>query len=108
MSKIQIKKTDKGSIRFVLKAGNGQVILVSHLYSSVHGCENGIESVKKNSQDDINFKRKLTKSGFHFFTLNATNGQVVGKSEMYSSKDAMENGIASVKKNAPNALIIDS
>ncbi|WP_428742998.1 YegP family protein [Tenacibaculum sp.] len=27
----------------------------------------------------------------------------MGTNEMYSSKDAMENGIASVKKNAPNA-----
>jgi uncharacterized protein YegP (UPF0339 family) len=32
---------------------------------------------------------------------------VIGTSEMYSSTSAMENGISSVKKNAPNAPIDD-
>ncbi|WP_438273386.1 YegP family protein [Tenacibaculum soleae] len=32
----------------------------------------------------------------------------IGTSEMYSSNDAMENGIASVKKNAPNATVEDN
>jgi uncharacterized protein YegP (UPF0339 family) len=33
------------------------------------------------------------------------NGQVIGKSEMYESKEAMENGIESVKKNVPAATL---
>ncbi|MEL6976740.1 MAG: YegP family protein, partial [Bacteroidota bacterium] len=93
---------------FNLKAGNGQVILTSQSYASMDGCKNGIESVKKNSQDDARFERKTAKDGSPFFTLNATNGQVIGKSEMYSSKDAMENGIASVKKNAPDAYTVEA
>lgn len=93
---------------FNLKAGNGQVILTSQTYASKDGCKNGIESVRKNSQDDGQFERKTAKDGSPFFTLNATNGQVIGKSEMYSSKDAMENGIASVKKNAPDAEVVDN
>jgi uncharacterized protein YegP (UPF0339 family) len=39
--------------------------------------------------------------------LKAGNNQVIGSSEMYSSTSAMENGIASVKKNAPIAEIDD-
>jgi uncharacterized protein YegP (UPF0339 family) len=72
------------------------------------GCKNGIESVRKNSQDDGQFERKTAKDGSPFFTLNATNGQVIGKSEMYSSNEAMENGITSVKKNAPDAEITEA
>jgi hypothetical protein len=30
-----------------------------------------------------------------------------GKSEMYSSKASMQNGIASIKKNAPEAIVED-
>jgi hypothetical protein len=66
---------------------------------------NGIESVKTNSQDDSKFERKESKNGKHYFNLKASNGQVIGTSEMYEATSGMENGIASVKKNAPIATI---
>ena len=40
--------------------------------------------------------------------LMATNGQVIGTSEMYSSNSAMETGISSVKTNAPKATVVDN
>ena len=98
MGKFEIKTGSSGKTMFNLKAGNGQVILTSQSYASKDGCKNGIESVRTNSQDDARFERKTAKDGSPFFTLNSTNGQIIGKSEMYSSKDGMENGIASVKK----------
>ncbi|MDX1686201.1 MAG: YegP family protein [Saprospiraceae bacterium] len=42
------------------------------------------------------------KKGEFRFNLHATNGQVILSSEGYSSKAACNNGIESVKKNAPN------
>ncbi|MHB1108229.1 MAG: YegP family protein, partial [Lutibacter sp.] len=47
------------------------------------------------------------KSGQPYFNLKATNGQIIGNSEMYSSESGMENGIASVKKNAPEAEVVE-
>ncbi len=108
MGKFEIKSSGSDKCMFNLKADNGQVILTSQSYASMDGCKNGIESVRKNSQSDAQFERKTAKDGSPFFTLNATNGQVIGKSEMYSSKEAMENGIASVKKNAPDAKVDDN
>lgn len=105
MGKFEIKTDKAGKFRFNLKAGNGQVILSSQGYSSKSACENGIESVKTNSQDDGNFERNKAKDGSPYFNLKASNGQVIGNSEMYSSESAMENGIASVKKNAPGASV---
>ncbi|MEM8506178.1 MAG: YegP family protein [Bacteroidota bacterium] len=108
MGKFEIKSSASDKCMFNLKADNGQVILTSQSYTSKDGCKNGIESVRKNSQSDAQFERKTAKDGSPFFTLNATNGQVIGKSEMYSSKEAMEKGIASVKKNALGAEITDN
>ena len=107
MGKFEIKTDKSGQFRFNLKAGNGQVILSSEGYTTKAACENGIESVKKNSQDDSKFERKTAKDGSPYFNLKATNGQVIGASEMYSSTAAMENGVASVKKNAPDASVDD-
>ena len=52
------------------------------------------------------FVVKTTNTGVKF-DLKATNGQVIATSEVYSSKDACLNGIASVTKNAPVAGIED-
>jgi len=90
---------------FNLKAGNHEIILTSERYSSKANAEKGIASVQKNSPDDKRYDRKVAKDGSPYFTLTATNGQNIGRSEMYSSKGAMENGIASVKTNGPSTTV---
>ena len=103
--KFEIKKDAKGEFRFNLKAGNGQVILSSEGYSAMDGCTNGIESVKKNASDDGRYERKQASNGKHHFNLKAGNGQVIGSSQLYADAGGMENGIASVKANAPDAVV---
>lgn len=103
MGKFEITTRKNGEFQFNLKAGNGQVILSSEGYSSKGACQNGIESVKKNSQDDSKFDRKTSSNGKPYFNLKATNGQIIGNSEMYESESARDNGIESVKKNAADA-----
>lgn len=107
MGSFAITKRKNGEFQFNLKAGNGQVILASEGYSSKSGCENGIESVRKNSQDDDRFDRKTSTNGKHYFNLKASNGQIIGSSEMYESVSSRDNGIASVKTNAKDAKIDD-
>lgn len=102
MGKFVVKQTPTG-IKFDLKAGNGQVILTSEVYTTKAACLNGIESVKKNSQDDARFDKLESKNGKPYFNLKASNGQIIGTSELYESVSARDNGIESVKKNAPDA-----
>lgn len=45
------------------------------------------------------YELKLAKDGQFMFNLVATNGQVILTSELYKSRSAAENGIASVQKN---------
>lgn len=100
--------TDKaGETRFRLKAGNGEIILASEGYKQKASAENGIESVKKNAPNDDRYERRETSSGAPRFNLKASNGQVIGTSESYSSAAARDNGIESVKKNAPDARVED-
>ena len=100
--------TDKaGEFRFRLKAGNGEVILASEGYKQKASATNGIESVKKNAPDDARFERKETDAGNFRFNLKSTNGQVIGTSESYKSASGRDNGIESVKKNAPDARVED-
>jgi uncharacterized protein YegP (UPF0339 family) len=105
MGKFVISTRKNGEFQFNLKADNGQVILTSEGYTTKAACENGIESVKKNGGDDARYERKKSTNEKHYFNLKAANSQVIGTSEMYESSTAMENGIASVKKNAPGATV---
>ena len=105
--KFEIYKDKAGEFRFRLKASNGQNILASEGYKAKVSCHNGIESVKKNSLEDRRFERNETKSGKFSFNLKAGNSQVIGTSQSYESTAARDNGIASVMKNAPDAVIED-
>jgi uncharacterized protein YegP (UPF0339 family) len=101
--KFVLKKAANEQFMFNLKAGNGEVILTSELYTSKAGAQNGIASVKENAPNDDRYDRRTSSSGQPYFVLKAGNGEIIGRSEMYSSTSAMENGIESVKTNAPGA-----
>jgi uncharacterized protein YegP (UPF0339 family) len=105
MGKFVISKRKNDEFQFNLKAGNGQVILSSEGYSTKAACDNGIESVRKNSQDDARFETKTAANGKFHFNLKAGNGQIIGSSQMYETEASCNNGIASVKNNAPDASV---
>lgn len=105
--KFEIKKTKSGKEYFVLKAGNGQVILTSEHYESHAACSNGVESVRKNCIEQSRFEEKTAKDGRPYFVLKASNGQVIGQSQMYKSPRGMRNGIDSVRRHAPEASLSD-
>lgn len=106
MGKFVVSTRKNGEFQFNLKAGNGQVILTSQGYASKDSCMNGVESVKKNAQDENRFEKKESSNGKWYFNLTATNGQIIGSSEMYESASARDNGIASVGSNAPTAEVV--
>lgn len=91
-----------GKFRFNLHAANAQVILSSQGYASASGRDNGIESVRVNSQIPERYERLDAKSGDFYFVLKAANQQVIGQSQMYKSIQGRDNGIESVTKNGPS------
>lgn len=92
---------------FNLKAGNGEIILTSERYKQKASAENGIRSVQTNSADENRFEVRESTRKEPYFVLKAANGEVIGRSEMYSSNAAMRNGIESVKKNGSSTDIRD-
>ena len=119
MGKFVVRETGTG-IKFDLKAGNGEVIATSEVYSAEASCMNGIESVKKNApvaavedqtvdgyatEKNPKFEVYQDKAGEYRFRLTATNGQVIATGEGYKAKASCLNGVESVKKNAPDAEV---
>ncbi len=104
--KFVVSKGKDGQDYFVLKAGNGETILQSEGYKTRKSCANGIESVRKNSQNEDRFERRTAKNGRHFFVLKAANGQEIGRSQMYKSDSGCRNGMKSVARNAASATVV--
>ena len=113
--KYAVKETASG-YSFRLLAGNNQVIGISEVYSGKAAMEKGIESVRKNApaakveDQTTEVIEKVTnpkfeiyndKAGEFRFRLKARNGEIILASEGYKTKAACENGIESVRKNAP-------
>ncbi len=105
--KFEVYKDKAGEFRFRLKASNGQNILASEGYKSKKSCLNGVESVKKNSQNPDRFVKKTTPSGKYRFSLTASNGQIVGVSQNYDSESGCSGGIKSVANAAAGAATDD-
>ncbi len=107
MGKFVVSLRKNGEFQFNLKATNGQVILTSEGYTTKAACLNGIESVRKNGPIEDRYEVKVAKNGKPFFNLKASNGQVVGSSQMYASERTMKQGIASVMRNAPESPVVE-
>ena len=90
---------------FNLKAGNHETILTSERYKTKASAQNGIASVQKNSSEDSRYERRTAKDSSPYFVLKAANGEIIGRSEMYSSAGACEKGIASVKANGSTTTV---
>lgn len=113
-------KTTKAGVKFDLKAGNGEVIATSEVYTTEEACRKGIASVQKNApiaaienqtvegyavEKHPKFEVYTDKAGEYRFRLKATNGQVIATGEGYKALAGCMNGIDSIKRNAVDAKI---
>jgi uncharacterized protein YegP (UPF0339 family) len=105
--KFEVKTAKSGQTHFNLLAGNGQIILQSEMYESKASALNGVASIQKNAGMDDRYDRLVSKSGKPYFVIKAGNHQVIGQSQQYESEAGRDNGIESVKKNAPDAEVVD-
>ncbi len=101
------KNTD-GRFLFNLKADNGEKILTSQSYEAKQSAQEGIESVRRSAVVAAQFDRMSSQDDKPYFVLKATNGEVIGTSQQYSSRSAMEDGIQSVMANAAAATVDDN
>lgn len=119
MGKFVVKATKTGFV-FNLKAGNGETIATSEVYTTEAACLKGVESVRKNAADakledqtvaevaavtNPKFEMYTDKAGEFRFRLKARNGEVIAASEGYKAKASCLNGIDSVRRNAPDAAV---
>ena len=121
MGKFVIRKVKTG-LMFNLKAGNGEIIATSEVYTTPSACRKGIASVQTNApiaalenqtvegyavEKNPKFEVYTDKAGEFRFRLKAKNGQIIAVGESYKALKSCLNGIESIRKNAPEAPIVE-
>ena len=120
MGKFVLKPAKTGFV-FNLKAGNGEIIAVSEVYTTEAAALKGIESVRKNSVEakledqtvegfekvtNPKFEVYVDKAGEFRFRLKARNGEIIAVGEGYKAKASCLNGIDSIRRNAPESPVV--
>ncbi len=95
-ARVEVLESDAG-FRFNLHAKNGQVVLSSESYTTKAAAWNGAFAIQDAAALEGSFALKTATDGRYYFTLTAENGQVVGTSQLYTSRAAAQDGITSVK-----------
>ncbi|MGH4036576.1 MAG: YegP family protein [Sphaerochaeta sp.] len=121
--KFIIKKTPKGFFRFSLVAANSRTILTSKNYTTRATCLAGIDTIKKNSEIEIEdktlqkpvekkcpkFEVYLDKANLYRYRMIAANGMNVAISEDgYSTKSGCVNGISAISRAVEDASVDES
>ena len=96
-ARVQVDAGAGTTFHWNLFAKNGEIVLSSEAYSSEAAAWNGAFAVQDASAVATNFAIKTASDGRFYFTLTAENGQVVGVSQMYTTKESAQAGIAAVQ-----------
>ena len=93
-----------GQYYFHLLAGNGEKVLASQGYASAASAQGGINSVSSNGASATRYLHREASDGSRYFVLTATNGQIIGVSEMYATAANAERGAATVQRVVANII----
>ncbi len=96
-ARVQVEAGSTNQFRFNVFAQNGQVVLSSESYTTAAAAWNGAFAVQDAATTATNFAVLTATDGRFYFTLTADNGQLVGVSQMYTTKSAATSGVTSVQ-----------
>lgn len=108
-AKYEIYKDVDSKFRFRLKAANNKIVVVSEAYENKTNCINGVNSIQKNCKANVEDKtigQKINDPKYQIFVdsdlkfrfrLIAPNGQIIGASQAYNTKQSCKNGIEAVQ-----------
>ncbi len=97
----EIFQSDKNQeYYFRLKAGNGEIILQSEGHATKAETEQDVQWIIGHATHPNNYGYQFSSDKQFYFVLISSKGEVIGRSELYKTRQGMKNGIESVKKNA--------
>ncbi|MCP3870661.1 MAG: YegP family protein [Gammaproteobacteria bacterium] len=105
--KVVLKKSKTNEpYTFSFVDGEYRAIVRSESYREKKNALKGIASVKNNCMNNARYEMKESRNGKFFFNVKARNGQVVGTSALYESRDERRDAVERLKIGARDAITI--
>jgi len=95
-----IEKNENNMFVFHLKSDHNHTIATSKPYKKVSLIETEIDYINQNTNLDRIYERKTNNEGKFYFKILDIKLNTTAKSQFYSSKAGLENGIKAAKKYA--------
>ncbi len=97
---------ESGRYFYQLRAKNGEVVLRSQSYATEAGALNGTFSVADNGLETSSFEVLAAANGGFYFNLVAGNGEIIGSSEIYSTKSNATRGVRAMIALLPDVELL--
>jgi uncharacterized protein YegP (UPF0339 family) len=101
-ARAQVFESESGAFRFNVYAQNGQVVLTSESYTTEAAALNGAFAVVEVGTSASKYEVRTSAGGSYYFVVKGANGEIVGTSQMYSSKAAADRGVTDMIALLPN------
>ena len=105
-ARTEVAVGETGKFHFNFFAKNGQIVLSSESYTTEAAAYNGAFAVQTEGQNAASYTLKPNTSGGFFFTVKALNGQVIGVSQQYTTKQSATDGMASLQTLLPSISVL--
>jgi len=94
---IAITELEEGTFGCYLKNEHDRVMLTSIAVKTTEEIQKLIDNLNQVNGNGLRYERKTNHKGDFLFNVKNADGQLIGRSELYSSEAGMENGIRNLK-----------
>jgi uncharacterized protein YegP (UPF0339 family) len=105
-ARTEVFQGESGQFHFNFFAKNGQIVLSSQSYSTEEAAYNGAFAVQQEGVNAAAYTVKQNAAGGFFFNVTALNGQVIGTSQQYTTKQSAQDGVAALQALLPVITVL--
>ncbi len=97
-ARVEVSASDTGGFHFNMFAKNGQIVVASEHYTTEAAAYNGAFAVATDGQNTAAYTVLESSDHNFYFNVKAQNGQIVGTSQMYTTKSTAEAAVTATAK----------
>jgi uncharacterized protein YegP (UPF0339 family) len=101
-ARAQVFESAAGAFRFNVYAANGQIVLTSESYTTEAAALNGAFSVVEVGTSKSKYEIRTSTGGSYYFVVKGANGEIVGTSQMYTTRASADRAINDMIALLPN------
>jgi uncharacterized protein YegP (UPF0339 family) len=97
-ARVEVSASESGGFHFNMFAKNGQIVVASEHYTTEAAAYNGAFAVAADGQSTTAYTVLQSNDGNYYFNVKAQNGQIIGTSQLYTTKASAQAAVTATSK----------